>query len=113
VVRSLSENESTFRILAWEDFSSAYWKPLHAWLRLRGVPHETAENLVQGLFAKLHASPVAVGQLQPANGKLRSYLLTSLRNFWTDHLREAATARHAGSRLTDGENRNPFLAARE
>ena len=87
VVKSLSGQEPSFSILAWDDFCGAYWRPLHAWLRLRGVSHETAEDLVQGFLAKLHASPVAIGQLHPDKGRLRSYLLAALKNFWTDHIR--------------------------
>lgn len=87
VVRTLSSEVPTFRIVAWENFCTTYWRPLHTWLRLRGVPHETAEDLVQSFFAKLHASPVPISQLHPAHGKLRSYLLSALRNFWIDHQR--------------------------
>ena len=39
------------------------------------------------ILAKLHASPVAIGQLHPDKGRLRSYLLAALKNFWTDHIR--------------------------
>ena len=107
VVRSLAGQEPAFRILAWDEFCSAYWKPLFAWLRHRGVPHHHAEDLVQGFFAKLHASPVAVEQLHPEKGRLRSYLLVSLKNFWTDHLR---SSKNPATRAADEPDLDPRVA---
>lgn len=97
VVSSLSGSEQTFRILAWEEFCDAYWHPLHKWLMLRGVSHETAEDLVQGFFAKLHSSPLSIAELNPAKGRLRSFLLASLRNLWIDHIRSVKSIRNGNT----------------
>lgn len=106
VIGSLAGGECSIQILAWEEFHIAYWRPLYQWLRLRGVAHENAEDLVQNLFTKLHGSTSTIFGLHPSKGKLRSFLLTALRNAWIDTLR-AHTA--SESRLASMPAHSPSL----
>jgi RNA polymerase sigma-70 factor (ECF subfamily) len=64
---------------ALEALLTAYWRPLYLFLRRKGVEPVEAEDLVQGFFLKLLKHDV-VSRLDPARGRLRSYLLAGLEN---------------------------------
>jgi RNA polymerase sigma factor (sigma-70 family) len=58
----------------------AYWYPLYAFARRRGYPHEEAADLTQAFFLQL-IEKETFQQADAALGRLRSFLLTSFRNF--------------------------------
>ena len=60
-----------------------YWYPLYAYLRRRGCDRQQAEDYTQDLFAAL-LERQGLGKADPQQGKFRSFLLTSLRNFLAD-----------------------------
>lgn len=70
-----------------------YWKPVFCYLRGRGWPEEEAKDLVQDFFASALARAL-FGQADPARGRFRSFLLSSLNNF----LANAHRAAHAQKR---------------
>jgi RNA polymerase sigma-70 factor (ECF subfamily) len=95
---------------ALETLASSAWYPLYVFLRRRGHPPEEAEDLVQGLFARLVEKDV-LAQADPARGRFRTYLLTALK-YHASHERERAGAqKRGGDRLhvpidaADGERR--------
>lgn len=57
-----------------------YWYPLYAFLRSRGSSVEDAQDLTQAFFARVLEKRVLL-QADPARGRFRSFLLTSLKNF--------------------------------
>lgn len=58
----------------------SYWYPLYAHIRRLGYSKEDAEDLTQGFLAHfLEKNPFP--DLSPENGRFRSYLLVSLKNF--------------------------------
>lgn len=57
-----------------------YWYPLYAFLRSRGRSVEDAQDLTQAFFARVLEKRVLL-QADPARGRFRSFLLTSLKNF--------------------------------
>ena len=58
----------------------SYWYPLYAHIRRLGYSKEDSEDLTQGFLANfLEKNPFP--DLSPANGRFRSYLLVSLKNF--------------------------------
>jgi RNA polymerase sigma-70 factor (ECF subfamily) len=73
-----------------------YWYPLYAFLRGRGhTPHD-AQDLTQAFFARLLEKKV-LHHADPARGRFRSFLLTSLKNFEaTERDRELARKRGGG-----------------
>lgn len=79
---------------ALEEICTLYWPPVYAYIRARGnAPHD-AEDLTQDFFAELlHRNDFA--KADAGIGRLRSYLLTSVKN----HL---ASAHRHGSRLKRG-----------
>ena len=89
----MGNGDSTLRITAWEEFCEAYWAPVHAWFKARGVDPATAQDLAQDFFVKIHGKPLTIQSLDPAKGRLRSYLFTALRHHLADHFRSLNAAR--------------------
>jgi RNA polymerase sigma-70 factor (ECF subfamily) len=86
-------NEESSQALA--SLCGAYWFPLYAYVRRSGKSSHDAEDLVQGFFEQL----LQTGSLAAADrerGKLRTFLLTCLRNYLSDHFDRANTAKRGG-----------------
>jgi RNA polymerase sigma factor (sigma-70 family) len=84
---------------ALEKLCRTYWRPIYSFLRRQGIRREEAEDLTQGFFALLleHKDPNTV---RKEKGRLRSYLLASVKNFMADEARHAmAVKRGKGQRL--------------
>jgi RNA polymerase sigma factor (sigma-70 family) len=73
---------------ALEKLCRAYWRPLYAFVRQQGHRHEEAEDLTQGFFAVL-LERRDLDTLRAERGRLRSYLLVSLKHFLVDEKRHA------------------------
>src|SRR4051812_17735104 len=56
-----------------------YWYPLYAFVRRKGYHSQDAQDLVQGLFARLLERDGLRG-LGPARGRLSSYLMACCQN---------------------------------
>ncbi len=63
-----------------EDIFNAYRFPLYGYLRGSQMNHEDAEDVLQGFFEKMLRTD-SLGDADPAHGKLRTFLLTSLLRF--------------------------------
>jgi RNA polymerase sigma-70 factor (ECF subfamily) len=71
-----------------------YWYPLYAFLRGRGQGPDDAQDLTQAFFLRLLEKKV-LRHADPARGRFRSFLLTSLKNFAANERdREVARKRH-------------------
>jgi RNA polymerase sigma factor (sigma-70 family) len=57
-----------------------YWPPLYSFARYRGHSPEDAQDFVQGFFEHLIESR-ALGNIDQAKGRFRSFLLASFQNF--------------------------------
>jgi RNA polymerase sigma-70 factor (ECF subfamily) len=82
---------------ALDELCRAYWFPLYVYVRRRGVSPEDAEDLTQGYFAAL----IERGFLTQANrerGKLRSFLLTTLKHYLADEWTKAGALKRGGRR---------------
>jgi len=74
-----------------------YWYPLYAYARRFGKSHEDAEDLTQSLFARVfNPESFAKFEAREWRGKLRSYLLTSMKNLITGEWRKDQTAKRGG-----------------
>ncbi len=82
---------------ALEDLCRAYWTPLYAYARGRGLPRAEAEDRVQEFFAVALRREVFQRADEDA-GKLRSFLLTALKH----HLQDAAARAGAARRRPEG-----------
>jgi len=65
---------------ALEKLCRTYWWPLYGFVRRQGYSPEEAQDLTQGFFALL-LERRDLDAVRREKGRLRSYLLTSLRNF--------------------------------
>jgi len=72
-----------------------YWPPLYAFARHRGNGPEDAQDLVQGFFQHLIESR-ALGVVDQAKGRFRSFLLASFQNFMAVERRRARTEKRGG-----------------
>jgi RNA polymerase sigma factor (sigma-70 family) len=84
---------------ALETLCRTYWRPIYGFVRRQGVGPEQAKDLTQGFFALL-LERRDLNAVRQEKGRLRSYLLTSLKHFLTnEHNRAMAIKRGEGQRL--------------
>jgi RNA polymerase sigma factor (sigma-70 family) len=94
---------------ALEKLCRTYWRPIYSFVRRQGVGPEEAEDLTQGFFALL-LERRDFDAVRKEKGRLRSYLLTSLKHFLASEQRRAmAIKRGKGQRLVPLEE----LSAKE
>ncbi|ANM30416.1 hypothetical protein ABI59_13810 [Acidobacteria bacterium Mor1] len=91
----LSANDPERARLALEWLCGTYWRPLYAFVRRRGNDPEKAADLTQAYFLELMDKEF-LGQIDPAAGKFRAFLLASMKNFMSkSRERERAAKRRA------------------
>lgn len=84
---------------ALEKLCRAYWWPLYGFVRRNGYMPEEAQDLTQGFFALL-LERRDLDVVRREKGRLRSYLLVSLKNFLAKaRRRELTTKRGEGRAL--------------
>jgi RNA polymerase sigma-70 factor (ECF subfamily) len=94
-----AQGESPAAEEALETLCRTYWRPVYSFVRRQGVGPEEAEDLTQGFFALL-LERRDFDTVQKEKGRLRSYLLTSLKHFLTNERNRAiAIKRGKGQRL--------------
>ena len=87
--------DETLRRAALEQLCRAYWYPLYAYLRRSGRGVEDAEDLAQEFFVRLLDGRL-LGVADPARGKFRTLLLSSLQQVDADAWREANAQKRGG-----------------
>ncbi len=81
---------------ALEQLCGDYWYPLYAFIRRKGHDPETAQDLVQGLFADLLERGELL-ELKQERGRFRSFLMACTVHFLAKaHARERAVKRGGG-----------------
>ena len=76
-----------------------YWRPVYGFVRRQGIGPEEAKDFTQGFFALL-LERRDLRTVRKEKGRLRSYLLTSLKHFLTNERNRAmAIKRGKGQRL--------------
>lgn len=84
---------------ALEKLCRTYWRPIYGFVRRQGTDAEEAKDLTQGFFALL-LERRDLDTVRKEKGRLRSYLLTSLKHFLTNERNRAmAIKRGEGQRL--------------
>jgi RNA polymerase sigma-70 factor (ECF subfamily) len=73
----------------------AYWYPLYSFVRRRGYAPHDAEDLIQAFFARIleHRS---LQRVDPKLGRLRTFLLASLKNFLANDWDKAHAQKRGG-----------------
>jgi RNA polymerase sigma factor (sigma-70 family) len=94
-----AQGESPAAQQALEKLCRTYWRPIYGYVRRHGVGTEDAEDLTQGFFALL-LERKDLNSVRKEKGRLRSYLLISVKHFLADESRHAmALKRGKGQRL--------------
>jgi RNA polymerase sigma factor (sigma-70 family) len=94
-----AQGESPAAQEALEKLCRTYWRPIYGFVRREGVKPEEAKDLTQGFFALL-LERRDLNTVRQEKGRLRSYLLTSLKHFLTNERNRAmAIKRGAGQQL--------------
>jgi RNA polymerase sigma factor (sigma-70 family) len=84
---------------ALEKLCRTYWRPIYSFLRRQGIAPEEAKDVTQGFFALL-LERRDLSAVRKEKGRLRSYLLTSLKHFLSNERNRAmAIKRGQGQRL--------------
>ena len=99
VVRRMKDGSRKVKLEGWNEFCEAYWPALVRWLHVQGVSNPDAHDLVQGLLEKLWRNGDFVERLSPEGGRLRSYLLQSLRNWQNEVLRFETRQKRGGTAI--------------
>jgi len=92
-----AQGESPAAQEALEKLCRGYWRPIYGFVRRQGAAREDAEDLTQGFFARL-LERRDLDIVRKEKGRLRSYLLVSLKNF-------LANERHRAMAVKRGEGR--------
>ncbi len=94
VLRSADADEAT-RHKALGELCEIYWPPIYAYLRGQGKSSQDAEDLKQGLFAEILARD-DFARTDRSKGKLRSFLLASLKNHQINEWRRTNRQKRGG-----------------
>jgi RNA polymerase sigma factor (sigma-70 family) len=92
-----AQGESTEAKAALEKLCRTYWWPLYGFVRREGYKPEEAQDLTQAFFARL-LERRDLETVRQERGRLRSYLLASIKNF-------LSKARHREMTVKRGEGR--------
>src|SRR5438552_13818399 len=95
VVLAAREKEGSAPREALASLCSTYWYPLYAFIRRQGSSPPEAEDLTQEFFFRF-LERHALGSVQPAAGKFRSFLLACLKNFLANERERAHAQRRGG-----------------
>ena len=87
-----AQGESPAAQEALEKLCRTYWRPVYSFIRRQGTRPEEAEDLTQGFFVLL-LQRRNFDDVRKEKGRLRSYLLTSLKHFLVSEHRRAVTAK--------------------
>jgi RNA polymerase sigma factor (sigma-70 family) len=94
-----AQGESPAAQEALEKLCRTYWQPIYGFVRRQGAGPEETKDLTQGFFALL-LERRDLNAVRKEKGRLRSYLLTSLKHFLTnERSRAMAAKRGEGQRL--------------
>jgi DNA-directed RNA polymerase specialized sigma24 family protein len=82
---------------ALERLCHTYWRPIYGFVRRQGVDPEEAKDLTQGFFT-LILERKDFQSVRQEKGRLRSFLLASVKHFMANERRDAATIKRGGGR---------------
>ena len=97
VVRAASSSDPSIRKQAFADLTSAYWKPVYKYVRLRwNRPADDAQDLTQGLFVQVIERGL-LEKFDPAKSHLRTYLRVCVDSFVMNEEKAAKRLKRGGN----------------
>ncbi|SKB00625.1 RNA polymerase sigma-70 factor, ECF subfamily [Prosthecobacter debontii] len=104
LIYRVAHEDPQVREHALSEICELYWPPVYAFIRSRGYAPHDAEDLTQGFFAKiLTRNDLARADMQ--TGKLRSYLLTAIKNHLNTEYRRDESLKRGGGKIILSLNR--------
>ena len=94
-VLAATQRPSPESAAALEALCRAYWYPLYAYVRRCGPSHHDAQDLTQEFFRRL-LEKRWLDSVERGKGRLRTFLITALKNFMSKEWRRAAAQRRGG-----------------
>lgn len=95
LIRCAREASSPEAMAALNALCSAYWEPLHAYVRRSGYNKEEAEDITQAFFERL-LDKNYLAAVDPSKGKFRSFLIAALKNFLRNYRRDSLAQKRGG-----------------
>jgi RNA polymerase sigma factor (sigma-70 family) len=92
-----AQHESPAADAALEKLCGSYWEPIYVFIQRQGAGREEAEDLTQAFFALL-LKRRDFEAVRREKGRLRSYLLASLKHFLANERRRALRVKRGGGR---------------
>src|SRR5436305_7098172 len=92
-----ARGESAAAQEALENLCRTYWRPIYGFVRREGAKPEEAKDITQGFFA-LILERKDFRSVRQEKGRLRSFLLASLKHFMANERRDAATLKRGRGR---------------
>lgn len=99
VVQEAGQADSQRSSEALAQLCHAYWYPLYAFVRRQGYAPEQAQDLTQEFFRRL-IEKKSIQAADPARGRFRSFLLSSLRNFLANEWERAQCQKRGGGAVS-------------
>lgn len=99
LVRAVQGTDADEAARAMEELCRGYWYPIYAFLRRSGYSVQDSEDLTQAFFHRL-LTEKALLMAREGAGKLRSYLLGTLKHLLSDHVRHQTAQKRGGGLLT-------------
>ncbi len=97
LVLSARDGKSTEAREALAALCATYWYPLYAFIRRKGYDAETAQDLVQGFFARL-LEKGDLADVRREKGKFRSFLMAACSHFLANHADHERAKKRGGGR---------------
>jgi DNA-directed RNA polymerase specialized sigma24 family protein len=94
-----AQGESPAAQQALEKLCRTYWRPVYSFILREGIGRDEAEDLTQSFFALL-LERRNFDAVRKEKGRLRSYLLTSLKHFLVSEHRRAVTMKRGKGQQT-------------
>jgi len=93
IVRAQGQSPDAQKAL--EDLCQTYWYPLYGFARFWGLNPQDAEDSTQGFFQRLLANRT-IDKVAEDRGKLRAFLLASMKNFLASSSRDQKALKRGG-----------------
>ncbi|MDF1851142.1 MAG: sigma-70 family RNA polymerase sigma factor [Verrucomicrobiales bacterium] len=95
LIARVAKYDDERRSQALEELCQLYWPPVYAFIRSKGASRAEAEDLTQGFFADLLARD-DFAKVSSEMGKLRTFLLSSSRNYMANDWRSKQCLKRGG-----------------
>jgi len=96
LIAKASDDDEGKREAALEELCQIYWPPIYTFIRSKGATVVEAEDLTQGFFADF-LERADFAKPQSERGKLRTFLLASVRNFMINDWRNRNRLKRGGN----------------